>query len=228
MENLIEMKQNTSHAVMAQRHEAPNSLDDFPTPPWATRALLEFLVQQGYITTLMSVREPSANRGYMVFPLQEYFEDVLASDIHDYGAGYQVEDFLRPGQQFNLNETPVDWMITNPPFHLAVDFLNIGLKIAGTGCALLLRSVWAESGARYEHVFEGRRPDYVLQFSERVPMVRGRCDGHASTATSYSWFVWRHAGFARRTVLDWIPPGTRKRLERPGDYDHNHDKGETP
>ena len=35
------MVQNLSHAVMAQRHEAKDSLDDFPTPPWATRALLE-------------------------------------------------------------------------------------------------------------------------------------------------------------------------------------------
>jgi hypothetical protein len=32
--------QNTSHAVMAQRHEAADSPDDFPTPPWATRALI--------------------------------------------------------------------------------------------------------------------------------------------------------------------------------------------
>jgi len=37
-------KQNTSHAVMAQRFEAKDSLDDFPTPPWATRALLEHVI----------------------------------------------------------------------------------------------------------------------------------------------------------------------------------------
>lgn len=30
------MSQNISHAVMAQRVEALDSLDDFPTPPWAT------------------------------------------------------------------------------------------------------------------------------------------------------------------------------------------------
>jgi site-specific DNA-cytosine methylase len=34
---------NTSPAVMQQRHEPHNSLDDFPTPPWATRALCERL-----------------------------------------------------------------------------------------------------------------------------------------------------------------------------------------
>lgn len=38
------MSQNTSHAVMAQRAEAHDSLDDFPTPPWATRALIEHVI----------------------------------------------------------------------------------------------------------------------------------------------------------------------------------------
>jgi hypothetical protein len=42
---MIGPKQNTSHAVMAQRNEAKDSLDDFPTPPWATRTLLEHVIQ---------------------------------------------------------------------------------------------------------------------------------------------------------------------------------------
>ena len=36
--------QNRSHAVMAQRVEGKGSPDDFPTPPWATRALLEHVI----------------------------------------------------------------------------------------------------------------------------------------------------------------------------------------
>ena len=39
------MVQNTSHAVMAQRIEAADSPDDFPTPPWATRALIEHVLE---------------------------------------------------------------------------------------------------------------------------------------------------------------------------------------
>lgn len=38
--------QNTSHAVMAQRIEAKDSPDDFPTPPWATRALCEYILDR--------------------------------------------------------------------------------------------------------------------------------------------------------------------------------------
>jgi hypothetical protein len=36
--------QNRSNAVMAPRIEGRESLDDFPTPPWATRALIEHVI----------------------------------------------------------------------------------------------------------------------------------------------------------------------------------------
>ncbi len=42
------MSQNRSSAVMQQRSEPPDSLDDFPTPPWATRAICEFLKGLGF------------------------------------------------------------------------------------------------------------------------------------------------------------------------------------
>ena len=45
----MEKKQNRSHAVMAQRSEAANSLDNFPTPPWATRTLLEIVLEDQLI-----------------------------------------------------------------------------------------------------------------------------------------------------------------------------------
>ncbi len=38
------MSQNTSSAVMQQRAEPHDSLDFFPTPPWATRALMEHVI----------------------------------------------------------------------------------------------------------------------------------------------------------------------------------------
>ena len=38
---MAEGPQNRSPAVMAQRTKFLDSLDDFPTPKWATRALIE-------------------------------------------------------------------------------------------------------------------------------------------------------------------------------------------
>ena len=59
------MIQNTSHAVMAQRSEPRDSLDDFPTPPWATRALCEKLIGARHDLAGMSVWEPACGQGYM-------------------------------------------------------------------------------------------------------------------------------------------------------------------
>jgi hypothetical protein len=94
------MKQNTSHAVMAQRFESLDNLDDFPTPPWATRALCEYLTRMGLELGFMSVWEPACGRGHMARPFTEYFGTVHASDIHPYGHG-AVFDFFRafPHQQ---------------------------------------------------------------------------------------------------------------------------------
>ena len=57
----------------------------------------------------------------------------------------------------------------------------------------------------------------VAQFAERVPMVRGRVDRKASTATGYAWIVWKKPP-AQQTQLVWIP-SCRKKLERDADYE---------
>jgi hypothetical protein len=65
------MGQNTSHAVMAQRVESKDSLDDFPTPPWATRALIEHIISPKAVQDLTCL-EPACNRGFMSTPHTTY------------------------------------------------------------------------------------------------------------------------------------------------------------
>jgi hypothetical protein len=81
------MTQNTSSAVMQQRKEARDSLDDFPTPPWATRALLRHVLRPlGWRAGLQTYTacDPCCNRGHMVRPLHERFGQVHAVDVADY------------------------------------------------------------------------------------------------------------------------------------------------
>lgn len=204
------MTQNTSSAVMQQRSEPRRSVDDFPTPPWATRALCEKLLLDGHSLGSQEVREPAANRGFMARPLGEYFGKVLASDLMDYGVGYPVEDFLFP-----YSITTVDWTITNPPFTLADQFVMRGLETSRVGCAIIVRSAFLEGIGRYEQLFSRTPPAAVYQFVERVPMVKGRVDPEAASATAYSWIVWVHG--EHDTRQRWIAP-CRKRLERAEDY----------
>lgn len=203
------MSQNRSTAVMQRRVEAHDSLDDFPTPPWATRALCEYLVDYGFQLEEYSVWEPCCNRGYMARPLGEYFGKVTATDIFDYGYEGQQEtiDFLFANYQ-------TDWIVANPPFRLAERFIEHAGRIAETGFAMIVRSAFLEGVGRYENLFSKNPPSIIAQFAERVPMVKGRYDPKASTATSYTWLIWFKD--EPKTEFVWIPP-CRKRLEREGD-----------
>jgi hypothetical protein len=203
--------QNKSHAVMAQRAEHKNSLDDFPTPPWATRALMEHVVASRTPLTSMTCLEPSCGRGHMSAVLADYFSDVASYDVFDYGFG-GVADFLKTKHA----DESFDWVITNPPFKLGEEFIRRSLRIARQGVAMLARTVFIESVGRYQALFEPNPPSTFAQFVERVPMVKGRLDKKASTATGYGWLVWEKAKLGG-TQLVWIPP-CRKFLERDGDY----------
>jgi hypothetical protein len=203
--------QNTSHAVMAQRTEGKTSFDDFPTPPWATRALVEYAVSSKGPLRSMTCLEPACGRGHMSVTLAEYFREVTSSDVFDYGFD-TVADFLKAKHK----DGSYDWVITNPPFRLAEEFINRSMKIARNGVAMLTRTVFIESVGRYERLFKTNPPSRFAQFTERVPMVKGRVDKKASTATGYAWLIWEKDRLGT-TQLAWIP-ACRKALEREGDY----------
>lgn len=204
------MSQNTSHAVMSQRVEPADSLDFFPTPPWATRALCEWL---NYWTTeqtaLRNCWEPACGQGHMVAPLGEYFLDVIDSDVISYGQR-EIVDFL------NCPPRRVDWIITNPPFRLGEQFAVEAISRSVRGCALIVRTAFLESASRYNGLFSKTPPSDILQFVERVPMHKGRLVENGSTATAYCWIVWRKNA-PRGTHFHWLAP-CRKWLERAGDY----------
>ena len=202
--------QNRSHAVMAQRVEAADSPDDFPTPPWATRALLQHVLSKDEPGSEMSCLEPACGAGHMARVLTEHFQAVQATDAYYYGYG-GIRDYLDVPYEVNS----VDWVITNPPFRLAEEFALRSLKVARRGVALLTRTVFLESSGRYNRLFKDNPPTKFAQFVERVPMVKGRLDGKATTATGYAWLVWEKDQSGSQVV--WIPP-CRRALERAGDY----------
>jgi hypothetical protein len=229
------LKARGHSAVMQQRHEAAGSLDDFPTPPWATRALLNWL--QWYVRPGMVCREPAANRGHMVRALCERFDAVEARDVADYGAGFGVCDYLAGD-----DPAPVDWTITNPPFNAVEPFIQRALRTSRVGVAVLCRTAIIEGEGRHASLFKVMPPTNMLQFAERVVMHKGHWPNpnvavpvrdvagrvivepytgrvpmaKPSTASAYCWLVWR-LPLTMRTELGWIAP-CRAALERAGDY----------
>ena len=128
------------------------------------------------------------------------FGNVLASDAFAYGFG-TVADFLTAP----VEAKSADWVITNPPFRLGEQFIQRSLIVARAGVAMLTRTVFIESVGRYRNMFEANPPSRFAQFSERVPMVKGRLDPRASTATlglglfGNAW--WHESVFNARCLL---------------------------
>jgi hypothetical protein len=194
-------------SVMAQRREPPDALDYFPTPLWSTRALFRHVLPAIGVDAISSAWEPACGEGHMAAVITEFARGaVTASDIFQYDYGTAPHDFVKDDPL-----TKPDWIITNPPFSIACEFTLRALDLASEGVAMLVRTQWIEGVGRYEKLFRDRPPTVYAPFVERVPMVKGRWDPDASTATSYAWFVWlQHT--ERRSQIFWIPPGRRVAL----------------
>lgn len=215
------MSANRSSAVMQQRAAAIVEADDaqralwrkldfFPTPPWAARACAEYVLALD--PCARRVVEPAAGEGHFVEPLREYFETVYASDIHDYGRGYFVGDFI-DGQSMLC-----DWVITNPPFKDAEAFVRKGLLVARRGVAVLCRIALLEGAGRFL-MFSTPETQltHVCVFAERVPMQLGSWDPELSSATCYALFVFDKHRAGSAPVVNWFRPGTKGRLTKPDD-----------
>ena len=200
--------------LIGDRREPPTALDYFPTPPWVTRALFWHVLPSLGVKTIGSVWEPACGEGHMAAVIAEFAEEpVIASDIFD-GHAYGIApiDFV-----YDSPLVKADWVITHPPFDLACDFTLRALDLATEGVAMLIQTQWMDSMEQYERLFRDRPPTIYAPFVERVPMVKGRWDPDASTATSYAWFVWRHLDRGRPTRISWIPPDCRERLTKSDD-----------
>lgn len=209
---------NGARSVMASRQEPDDSLDYFPTPPWATRALMEYVLPQttdywgAFLWKASSAWEPACGEGHISEVLREYFGEVFASDAYFYNGNSVVDFFTKRPEVYEA-----DWIITNPPFKddLTEKFILRALDLARVGVAMFVRCQILEGIGRYERLWKPHPPTLIAYFSERVPLHRGRWEPDGSTATAYCWLVW----MKDRTPMApfWIPPGQRIALSRPDD-----------
>lgn len=207
---------NGARSIMGSRQEPDDSLDYFPTPPWATRALIEVVLPHLQAAPINSVWEPACGEGHIAEVLREYVPVVHATDVFDYGYG-ELWDFLANQGHYPGGLAGVQWICTNPPFRdAALAFVEEAHRHAAIGVAMFFRSQWAVEGTeRYERVFRDTPPTCCAFFVERVNLCKGRWDPDGSTATAYCWLIW---GRSERPVPPfWIPPGQRKAMTRPDD-----------
>jgi hypothetical protein len=171
--------------------------DFFPTPAWATRALIDNENFRGEIW------ECACGNGAMSEVLKGTGNKIISSDLYDRGYGEAGLNFLESGRR-------VPNIITNPPYNAAEGFVKSGLDQADKKFALLLRLAFLEGANRQRTIFTDAPPSRVWVFSERITFYPAGAVQKGSGTTAYAWFVWdRDASNA--TELKWLKPGYKAR-----------------
>ncbi len=171
--------------------------DFFPTPRWATHALIDNEPFRG------GIWECACGDGSMSEVLAETGNPVESSDLFDRGYGEIGIDFLHTTRRAKN-------IITNPPYNSAEGFVSTALKQAENKFALLLRLAFLEGANRAKTIFHVTPPSRVWVFSERITFYMKNAKIAGSGTTAYAWFVWdkHHTG---PTELAWFKPGYKAR-----------------
>lgn len=172
--------------------------DFFPTPAWATHALIDNEKFSG------DIWECACGDGAMSEVLKLTGNRVESSDLFDRGYGETGHDFLVANRRAAN-------IITNPPFHSAEGFVARAVKQAERKFALLLRLAFLEGANRTRTIFHAHPPSRVWVFSERITFYPKGVERAGGGTTAYAWYVWdqSHSG---ATELAWFKPGYRARF----------------
>src|ERR1700733_16214531 len=172
--------------------------DFFPTPRWATFALID---NEKFSDDIW---ECACGDGAMSNVLAETGCSVRSSDLYNRGFGDSGIDFLEAKSRAGN-------IITNPPYNAAEGFVAIGTKLASRIFALLLRLAFLEGASRANTIFARIPPARVWVFSERITFyMKGATQGGSGT-TAYAWFVWDKDA-PSGTELKWFTPGYKAKF----------------
>ena len=147
--------------------------DFYPTPSECTVALLDFLEERFLIRQGDSIWEPACGSNAMVDVMRRRGYRVMGTDLI-YGEDYLTTE--SPGAEY-------DWIITNPPFCAAQEFI-IRSAERNKPFAMLLKSQYWHSAKRLK-VFYELQPTFVLPLTWRPDFT-----GQGSSLLDMVWCVW--------------------------------------
>lgn len=162
--------------------------DAYYTPAWCVHALLrEVRLPPGRWL------EPAAGEGAIIRAVTEVMDGVewYAAEVRKeackvlYSLDVPTEerDWLKPLSIVYGLEPRVDVVITNPPYSLAMEFIQRAFKVTNGPVVMLLRLPFLASQKRAAF-FREHAPDiYILP-------KRPSFTSKGSDATDYAWFVW--------------------------------------
>lgn len=153
----------------SKRHDR----DFYPTPEEVTRALMEILNPDKDIT----IWEPACGEGHIVNALNNMgFNNVIGTDILT-GTDFLTAELPKSGG------VDISFIITNPPFKLAEEFIRKCWQ-HNIPFALLLKSQFWHAAKRYE-LFNECRPSMIYPLTWRPDFT-----GQGAALMDCIWCVW--------------------------------------
>ena len=160
------------------------------------------------------VIDSSAGTGTLLEPLYKSCWFQIGYDIAD--RGYErviIRDWFNVNTDMWKKEI---WfgrhpkiIVQNPPFKLALEFVQHGLELLDKGELLfsLHRLLFLEGGERFGKLYGNKqKPKYVFVFAKRVSCIAPDVPGKGQGAMCYAWFMWQK-GFRGNTQIKWIIDG---------------------
>lgn len=164
--------------------------DFYETPYTLTRKFLDV----EYFNKNSTVCEPACGGGAITRILKEHWEDdkITAYD--------QETNFLWETGEY-------DYIITNPPFSIAFEFIQRAKLVAKSKFAFLLPLSYLHGKKRFDEIYSDRTYglEKVYVFT-RYPMLGEtlREDGKYNTGMMvYAWYVWTN-GYSGLPTVDWL------------------------
>ena len=164
--------------------------DFYGTPYELTR---RFLDKNTRLSRLATVLEPACGDGAIVRVLKEKgFSKVVAYD--------KETDFLKETKQYT-------YIITNPPYSLAYEFIQKAKEVAIAEFSMLLPLSYLHGKKRYDNIWmDTAYPLREINVFTRYPMLGEtlREDGKMNTGMMvYCWYTW-DKGYEGKPTIDWI------------------------
>lgn len=180
--------------------------DYYATNPRDTNNFLDLIDNGGeYDLNNSTILEPAAGEGHIVNELaKRYNSKIVATDLIDRGASNVVGgvDFLN--NSFNIPR--FDYIITNPPFILAKEFIDKSLTISDN-VFMFAKLQFLEGKARKEW-FKTLPLKYVYVYSYRAnPMRNGSATDENgkkySSTMAFAWYVFDN-NYTGEPIIRWI------------------------
>lgn len=153
--------------------------DFYPTPSWATSELLKRIHVRGVVL------EPCVGKGDIARVLLKD-QGIVAVPTNDLDRAHQADSHFDATDSRSWGfGTPIDWVVTNPPFTVAHKILPLAYQHARVGVAMLLRLTYLEPCEGRAAWLAEYPPDHLIV----LPRISFTGDGDTDSVTC-AWMVW--------------------------------------